>query len=545
MKKRNLMKVFGIALAAVLSLGAVTMAHAEELEITVQNASEPNTIDPNEVNANDAMALVLHMYEGLTRYRQDLGGVELAQAESVDVSEDGLTWTWHLRDDIVWSDGQPVTANDFVYSWQRLVSGSYDNSNFIDMVANAIEIRSGEKDASELGVVAEDDKTLVVTLRNTCTYFDQICAAACMSPVRQDMVEAGGDLWYADPQYNIGNGAFVMTEWVNQDYIEMVKSDTYYDKEKVGPTKLTWLLTDDANTTLANFESGEIMYAGTYPTEELDRLKEAGYLESTLIAGTYYIMCNEETEVESLKEGVAALKDPRVRRALALVIDRNYIVENISKTGEVPADAWIGPGFPGADGVDFHEANENKFWGLDDMEANIAEAQELMAEAGYPNGEGFPAIKYTTNNNPNHIAIAEYLQREWEEKLGVQMTVDVQEWAVFLEMRNKGEYELARGGWTADFLDPSSLFELALSDGGNNDTGYANPEDDELMHLAQTEPDPAKRFEYFHQAEDILKEDLPFLPLYYYTAAYLADSENYEGYFNYLAFPMFRYTHAK
>jgi len=542
MKNGTFKKVLALGLAAAMTIGGSAMtalAVDEGLEITVQNASEPNTIDPNEVNANDCMALVLHMYEGLTRYRQDLAGVELAQAESVDVSEDGLTWTWHLRDDILWSDGQPVTAGDFVYSWQRLVSGSYDNSNFIDMVENAVEIRSGEKDASELGVVAEDDRTLVVSLKNTCTYFDQIVAAACCSPVRQDMVETG-EQWYTDPETNIGNGAFVMTEWVNQDHIEMVASDTYYDKEKVGPEKLTWLLTDDANTTLANFEGGEIMYAGTYPTEEIDRMKDAGYLESTGIAGTYYIMFNEECDVE-------ALKDPRVRLALSLVIDRNYIVEKISKQGEIPADAWIGPGFPDAEGNDFHDANENKWWSIDpaDYEANVEQAKALMEEAGYPNGEGFPTIKYATNDNPNHRAIAEYLQSIWKEELGVEMTVDIQEWAVFLEMRNQGDYELARGGWTADFLDPSSLFDLCLSTGGNNDTGYANEAYDELMYKAQQEPDPAARFGYFHEAEDMLKEDLPFLPLYYYTASYLADSENYEGYFNYLAFPMFRYVHAK
>ena len=544
MRKTTLKKALAFGLAMAMTIGgSALVAHAidDGLEIAVQNGSEPNTIDPNEVNANDCMAMVLHMYEGLTRYRQDLAGVELAQAESVDISDDGLTWTWHLRDDIFWSDGQPVTAGDFVYSWQRLISGSFDNSNFMDMIVNAVEIRSGEKDASELGVVAEDDKTLVVTLKNTCTYFDQIVAAACTSPVRQDMVETG-ETWYTSPETNIGNGAFVMTEWVNQDYIEMVASDTYYDKEKVGPAKITWMLTDDANTTLANFEGGELMYADTYPTEEIDRMKEAGYLESTGIAGTYYIMFNEES-------GIDALMDPKVRLALSLVIDRNYIVEKISKQGEIPADAWIGPGFPEADGTDFHDNNTDKWWTIpateEEYQANIAQAQALMEEAGYPGGENFPTIKYATNDNPNHRAIAEYLQSVWKEYLGIEMTVDVQEWAVFLEMRNKGEYELARGGWTADFLDPSSLFDLCLSTGGNNDTSYANEAYDELMYKAQVEPDAATRFGYFHEAESILKEELPFLPLYYYTAAFLADSENYEGYFNYLAFPMFRYVHAK
>ena len=544
MRKTTLKKALAFGLAMAMTIGgSALVAHAidDGLEIAVQNGSEPNTIDPNEVNANDCMAMVLHMYEGLTRYRQDLAGVELAQAESVDISDDGLTWTWHLRDDIFWSDGQPVTAGDFVYSWQRLISGSFDNSNFMDMIVNAVEIRSGEKDASELGVVAEDDKTLVVTLKNTCTYFDQIVAAACTSPVRQDMVETG-ETWYTSPETNIGNGAFVMTEWVNQDYIEMVASDTYYDKEKVGPAKITWMLTDDANTTLANFEGGELMYADTYPTEEIDRMKEAGYLESTGIAGTYYIMFNEES-------GIDALMDPKVRLALSLVIDRNYIVEKISKQGEIPADAWIGPGFPEADGSDFHDNNADKWWTIpateEEYQANIAQAQALMEEAGYPGGENFPTIKYATNDNPNHRAIAEYLQSVWKEYLGIEMTVDVQEWAVFLEMRNKGEYELARGGWTADFLDPSSLFDLCLSTGGNNDTSYANEAYDELMYKAQVEPDAATRFGYFHEAESILKEELPFLPLYYYTAAFLADSENYEGYFNYLAFPMFRYVHAK
>ena len=541
MKMNSLKKACAMAFSLALmgSMMVPVMADEKEpLEITVVDGSEPSTLDPNEANSNDSMAKILHLYEGLMRYSPSGEEVEYGQAESYDVSEDGLTYTFHLRDGITWSDGQPVTAGDFVYSWQRLVSGGFDNSNFIDMVKNAVEIQNGSVDKSELGVEATDDKTLVVTLKNPCVYFPQIVAAAVTCPVRQDMVESG-DQWYASADTNIGNGPFKLDEWANQDHITMVANENYFEADAVGPTKLTWSLMDDDNTILASFESGDIMYASTYPTEEYERLNDAGYVHSAALAGTYYIEVNSGEGNDN-----PALADPKVRRALALAIDRNYIVDTIKRTGEIAADTFIGDGFEEGDGVQFHE-KANKFWDNDTYEANCEEAKQLLADAGYPNGEGFPTLKYSINNGSGHQAIAEYLQSCWSEVLGIEAQIDSQEWAVVLDMRESGDYQMARAGWTVDFFDPASLFELWNSWSGNNDAFYNSSEYDDLIAKAQNEPDPAARFEYLHQAEDVLGQDLPVIPLYYYSTTYLADSENYDGYFIYLGLPMFKYTTAK
>ncbi len=542
MKNSFLKKAGVMLLASAMVFGTVGISAAadekEPLEIAVVDGTEPGTLDPNAVNSNDAMTKVLHLYEGLMRYGRDGENLEYGQAESYDVSEDGLTYTFHLRDGITWSDGQPVVAGDFVYSWQRLVSGSYDNSNFIDMVVNSQEIQRGEAEPSTLGVEATDDQTLVVTLKNPCTYFPQLTAAAVMSPVRQDMVETG-DQWYADGSTNIGNGAFVLQEWLNQDQIVMVANENYWEADAVGPTKLTWKLMDNDNTIMNEFESGQIMYAGTYPTEEFDRLNDAGYVQSALMAGTYYI------ELNVGEKGVPELQDANVRKALALAIDRTYICDVVKGgTGEVPADTFVGIGFTLPDGSAFYDSCE-KYWDNNDYEGNCEKAKELLAEAGYPDGEGFPTLQYTINNNSGHQAIAEYLQQCWKEVLNIDVTIDSQEFAVLLDMRTSGDYEMARAGWTVDFQDPASLFDLWTSWSGNNDAFYSSEEYDSLITSAAESADATERFDYLRQANALLGEDMPVIPLYYYTESYLLDTENYDGFFVYLAMPMFRYVTAK
>ncbi len=514
-------------------------AEKEEFEIAVQNGPEPATLDPNEVNANDQMAMVLHMYEGLMRYSPSGVEVEPGVAEGYEMSEDGLTYTFHIRDGVTWSDGQPLVAGDFIYAWKRLITGGYDNSDFLKMIVNAEEIRKGEADVSTLGVEAPDDKTIVVSLVNPCAYFPQLLAAAVCSPLRQDAVESG-DQWYADPATNIGNGPFMMEEWVNQDHITMVANPNYWEKEKVGPSKVTFMLMDDANTALASFESGQIMFAATYPSEELARLASSGYVVTKLLPGTYYIMINY-----SEKNDNPALQDPNVRRALALAIDREYIQNTMrADTGVVAADTWVGPGFLEPDGSEFY-SKSTAWYDNSTYEQNCEEAKQLLADAGYPNGEGFPTLKYTINNDAGHQEIAEFVQECWSNVLNINCTIDSQEWGVFLDLRNSRDYQTARGGWTADFYDPASLFELWITEGGNNDTSYTNAEYDELYYAAQAEPDPAKRMDLFHQAEELLREDMAMIPVYYYSEVYLLKTDEYDGVFDYLGFPMFKYTTKK
>lgn len=498
---------------------------AEPFEIAVQVGSEPLSIDPNAEIGNDVITMNCHMFEPL--YKRGAGDVLMpGQAESCDISDDGLTYTFHLRNDIYWSDGQPVTANDFQYSWQRLVTGNYDYSSFLDNVVNAYDIRVNGADVSTLGAVATDDKTFVVTLNAPCAYFLEICAYGVTVPVRQDIIEEYGDSWSLSPDTFISNGAYKLVEWVNQEKLVMEKNEYYYDKASIGPDKITWLFMDDDNASLAAFESGQIMFTNHFPSEETDRLKEAGVWNVQPEIGTYYLL------IESSKDkGVPELQDPLVRRALALAIDRNYIVNNITKGGEIAADSWLPNGFTDANGENY-KANSTLWWDNSTYDANCEEAKSLLAQAGYPDGEGFPMITFTINSSSTHQAIAEYIQSCWKNVLGLNIQIQSEEWGVFLDTRSSGAYEIARAGWTVDFHDPSGLMDLYVSNDGNNDAHWANADYDALIAASKVETDPIARYNLFHQAEDILRENMAMIPIYYYTMTYLMDTTKYNGFFS-------------
>lgn len=497
---------------------------AAPLEIAVQIGSEPLSIDPNAEIGNDVITMNGHMWEPL--YKRGPGDELMpGQAESCDISDDGTVYTFHLRGDIFWSDGEPVTANDFVYSWRRLVTGGYDYSSFLDNLVNAVDIRTNGADVTTLGVEATDDKTLVVTLTAPCAYFLEVCAYGVTVPVRQDIIEANGDAWCLSPETFISNGAYKLVEWVNQEKIVTEKNEYYYDKAAVGPDKITWLFMDDDNASLTAFESGDIMFTDHYPSEEQERLQSAGVWNVQPQIGTYYI------EIESSDaKGVEVLQDVRVRRALALAFDRNYIVEKISKGGEIPADAWLPDAFENANGDNFRD-KATLWWDNSTYEANCEEAKQLMADAGYPNGEGFPVVTYMINSSSSHQAIGEYMQSCWKEVLGIDVRIESQEWGVFLDTRSQGAYEMARAGWTVDFHDPSGLMDLFVSSDGNNDSHWVNEEYDALIAATKVETDASKRYDLIHQAEDILRENMAMIPVYYYTNKYLMDSNLYDGFF--------------
>lgn len=537
-KLLTLLLSLSICLLAFAGAGVLAEEEKEPLEITVQYGSEPLSIDPNAEIGNDVITMNCHMWEPL--YMRGEGNkLQPGQAESVDVSDDGLTYTFHLRDDIKWTDGKPVTAQDFVYSWKRLVTGGYDYSSFLDNVKNAKKIRLEDGDVETLGVKAEDDKTFVVELEAPVPYFLEICAYGVTVPVRQDIIEEHGDQWSLSPETFISNGAYMLEEWVNQEKLVMVKNPNYYAQETLGPDKITWLFMDDDNASLAAFESGTVMFTSHFPSEEIERLKEAGVFQVEPQIGTYYL------EIESSEEkGVPELQDPRVRRALALAFDRNYIVEKISKGGEIPADGWLPYGFVDSEGKNYKEKSK-LWWDNEKYEENCEEARKLMEEAGFPNGEGFPVLKYMINSSSNHQAIAEYIQSCWKEVLGVDSTIEAQEWGVFLDTRAHGDYQIARAGWTVDFHDPVGLMDLFVSHDGNNDSHWANEEYDKLIASTKTESDLDKRYELFHQAEDIMKDEMACIPVYFYTNKYLLDTSKYSGFFTDVDGAHFHYVREK
>lgn len=501
-------------------------------EISMSIASEPQTIDPALNSAVDGAIMINHMFEGLMRWEDS--GSETAgsdgtcndaklgygQAESYDkvVNEDGtVTYTFHLRDGIKWSDGKDVTAQDFVYSWQRLVTPATaaDYSYMIDSVVNANAIMNGEMEPSELGVSAPDDKTFVVTITSDLPYFTEICAFPATFPVRQDVVS--NPEWTYTPETYISNGAYKMTVRETNSQIVMEPNEYYYNVDKLGPQKITFKLMDDNNAQLNGFKTGELDFIQTVPVDEVAGLLASGEMKVVDYLGTYYV-CYQTQK--------APFDDWRVRKAFTLAVDRNYIVTEITQTGQVEAGAYVPAGVydaAGVEGDDFRTVGGDYYDPTaDSYEANCEEARALLAEAGYPNGEGFPVVEYLYNTDDNHKAIAEALQNMWQTELGVTVTLTNQEWGTFLQTRKDGDYSIARNGWIADYNDPMTFLDMWLTGGGNNDAQYSNPDYDAKIQEAKATSDVATRMQLMHEAEDILLEqDWVVNPLYFYTQSYM------------------------
>ena len=531
-------------------------ASTGDFNITVNLASEPQTMDPTLNTTSDGSNMANHLFEGLMKW-EDSGAevngsdgtahsAQLApgQAESYEKTEneDGtVTYTFKLRDGIKWSDGKDVTAGDFEYAWKRLVdpATAADYSYMLDCVVNANEIIAGEKDASELAVKAVDDKTFEVTLVNDLPYFEELCAFPAMMPVRQDVIEEAGDNWTFDVSTYISNGAYKMKEWTHNSQIVVEKNENYYDYEKLGPETITFKLMDNQNAMLSGFNSGELDFIEDVPQAEIANLIASGDMKIVDYIGTYYVCFQTQK---------APFDDPKVRKAFSLAIDRTYIVNQVTQSGQVEAGGFVPAGVydaEGATGDDFRTVGGDYYKPTDaDYEANCEEARALLAEAGYENGEGFPVVEYLYNTSDAHKAVAEALQYMWEEELGVKVTLNNQEWAAFLQTRKDGDYSIARNGWIADYNDPISFLDMWMTGGGNNDAQYENEEYDSLIKEAKTTTDVKERMELLHKAEDkIIGEDNALAPLYFYTQKYML-ADGIEGlYYCPLGYFFFGYTH--
>lgn len=504
-----------------------------DFNITVNLASEPMTMDPALNSSVDGGIMALHLFEGLMKW-EDSG-------EVANGTDGTVTYTFKLRDGIKWSDGKDVTAGDFEYSWKRLVNPetAADYNYMLDGVVNANEIMAGEKDPDELAAKALDDKTFEVTLVNDLNYFEELCAFPAMMPVREDMIEKAGDQWTFDTATYISNGAYKLKEWTHNSQIVVEKNENYYDVENLGPETITFKLMDDQNAMLSGFNSGELDFIEDVPQAEIANLIASGDMKIVDYIGTYYVCFQTQK---------APFDDPRVRKAFSLAIDRTYIVNQVTQSGQVEAGGFVPSGVydaDGAEGDDFRTVGGDYYKPTDaDYEANCDEARQLLADAGYPNGEGFPVVEYLYNTSDAHKAVAEALQFMWEEELGVKVTLNNQEWAAFLQTRKDGDYSIARNGWIADYNDPISFLDMWMTGGGNNDAQYANDDYDALIKQAKTTTDNAERMDLLHQAEDkLIGEDNVLAPLYFYTQKYML-ADGIEGmYYCPLGYFFFGYTH--
>lgn len=564
MKKKILSVILAAALTCSMVVGCgssketakddkAATSGSDGFNVTVNFASEPMTMDPALNSTVDGGVMANHLFEGLMKW-QDTGeeadgsdgtvdNAELTygQAESYDKveNEDGtVTYTFHLRDGIKWSDGKDVTAGDFEYSWKRLVdpATAADYSYMLDSVVNANEIIAGEKDPSELAAKAIDDKTFEVTITTDVPYFEEICAFPATMPVRQDIIEEKGDQWTFDPSTYISNGSYKLTEWTHNSQIVMAKNENYYDYENLGPDTITFKLMDDANAMLSGFKSGELDFIQDAPQAELPSLIASGDMKILNYLGTYYVCFQTQK---------APFDNPKVREAFTLAVDRTYIVDKVTQSGQVEAGGYVPSGISDADGGDFRAEGGDYYKPTDaDYEANCEKARQLLAEAGYPNGEGFPVVEYLYNTSDAHKAVAEALQNMWEQELGVTVTLNNQEWAAFLQTRKNGDYSIARNGWISDYNDPISFLDMWMTGGGNNDAQYANPEYDNIIKQAKATSDATERMKLLHQAEDILVgQDYVVNPLYFYTQKYML-ADGIEGtYYCPLGYFFFGYTH--
>ena len=496
--------------AAGSSTGSVNTAG-----FTVQYGSNPETMDPALNSAIDASNTIITIFEPLLLINENnevIGG----QAESWEASEDGLTWTFTMRDGLKWSDGTDLTAKDFEYSFKRMANpdtAAPYAETCLGMIDGFDAAQAGDTDA--LNVKASDDgKTLTIVLSYPCSYFDKMAAFAAMSPVQQATVEANGDSWCTSAETFVSNGPYMITDWTPSERIVLTKNPNYvggWDSSKIVSDTITLLLLEDSSASFAAYNSGEAVLIKDVPTDEIPSLTKAedgGDFYVDTILGTYYVSLNLQRD---------AFQDAKVRKALSLAIDRDYVANTIMQGTYSTADSIVGPGIVDENGY-FHD-NGNAPYISADYEANLAEAKKLMEEAGYPNGEGYPTIEYSTNDAGYHVPLAEYLQQAWGD-LGITLTINKMEWSSFTPARRAGEYDVARNGWVMDYNDPSNMLDLFCTSNGNNDGKYSNADFDAAIEASKV-ADSAEHFAQLHKAEDILMEDTGCLPIAYYNDYWL------------------------
>lgn len=502
-------------------------------EITAQIGSNPETLDPALNSAIDGANMLITLFEPLLIIDEN-NEVQPGQAEEYEVSDDGLVWTFTMREGLKWSDGSDLTAKDFEYTFKRLcdtelaapygetVVGMIDG--YQDAIGNPDEEgnTTTEPDKEKLNVVAsEDGKTLTITLAYPCSYFDKIAAFATMSPVQQATIEENGDAWSVDPETYVCNGPYMIKEWTPSERIVCEKNPNYsggWDSSRIVTDTLTFLLLEDSSAAYAAYTGGEAQMIKDVPTEEIPSLtsvEDGGDYYVDPILGTYYISMQTQKE---------PFNDVNVRKALNLAIDRDYIANVIMQGTYSPAYNFVGAGVIDADPNEMFydvavDANGGKPYISEDYEANLEEAKKALADAGYPDGEGFPTITYSTNDQGYHVAVAEYLQSCYKE-LGITMNIDKVEWASFTPQRRAGDYDMARNGWVYDYNDASNMIELLYSTNGNNDGKYKSKEFDAVIDKSRC-ADVEEHYAALHEAEKIMMEDYACIPVACYNDFWL------------------------
>ena len=505
-------------------------------DIIVNLSVEPKTIDPSFNAQIYGVIYIQHVFEGLTTRDRNNKVVE-GVAESWDISEDGKTYTFHLRTNALWSDGKPVVADDFVYSWRRevdpIVASEFSYQH--EAVKNARDITAGKMPVESLGVKSIDDYTLEVELEAPTAYFLELTAFPTYAPLRRDIIEKYGDSWTLSPETYIGNGPYVMSERNIDENIIMVRSTNYWNADTIIAPKITFMFMQDGAAAIAGIKDGTLHMAYEPPQQDIPTLTEEGLIQIKPLIATYYYPINVTNRY---------LRDARVRKALSLVIDRNYIVENVTKGGQKPAGGWIPYAVNDVEG-DFRENAGNLYdISKEGYSNNIVMAKQLLVEAGYPNGVGFPVIEFKTDPG-NHVGIFEAVQQMWKEHLNIDSSITQIDNALLGQTLLEKNFMIGRLYWSSDYMDPMSMMSLFVSYNTQNNGGYSNRRYDELIERAASTDNQNIRMSAMHEAEKIFIEDMGAIPIYFYTEPLLVNPKLKGVVYNPLGFHKFSYAYLE
>ena len=486
----------------------------ESADFVIINGPDPESLDPAIITSQADGRIVSALFEGLTRFNAVTAQAEPALAKRWDISGDGTVYTFHLRNGLKWSTGESITSHDVVYSWRRAIdpATASDYAGMLFYVKNAEAINAGKTtDLSQLGVRAIDDKTVRVQLTAPTPFFLELCAFWTLAVVPEKAITLYSNQWCLRQPLPV-SGSHSLEFWHVRDRVRLRKNPLYWDAANTRNNIVDLLPVESPATAINLFEAGQadvIWDKSLLPTELLDALSQRPDFHKFDYLGSYFVRFNTTKK---------PLNDPRVRKAMALAIDKARVVEKYTKGGEQPAEHFVPPG------TDHYTSPRG-------LAHDVGLARGLLAEAGYPGGKGFPTdFEYLFNSSPLNKNIAVELQRMWEETLGIQVKLRQAEHKVYLAAQSALDYHVTRSSWIGDYNDPNTFLDMFMTQNGNNRTGWANADYDQLIRLANATTEPAKRNGLFRQAETILiADELPIFPLFFYVGINIYSPERIGG----------------
>jgi oligopeptide transport system substrate-binding protein len=498
---------------------------ATDSVIRYNMGAEPRYLDPAMATDNVSFSAVMALNEGLVHIGPK--GVEPGIASKWEQKDGGLKYVFTIRDGAKFSNGDPITAEDVVYSWTRAVDPRLGSEYAYQLyyikggeALNNLDTKSPNFDKQwtdalkNFGAKAVDPKTVEVTLEAPAPYFVNLTAFPTLNVIDKKVVEQNPD-WATKPETYVGAGPYKLATWEHKQQLQLVKNENYWDSASVKTAKLDYYMVEDQATTLNMFETGQLDVTDTPAASEAPRLLQEGKLKVMPQYGTYFWTFNTQK---------APFDNPKVRKALAMAIDRNAIVTNVMRAGQKPAFGFVPPGSTDADGK-----TDYRTVGGDLFKEDLTQAKQLLAEAGYPGGKGFPEVTFLYNTSDDHKAIAEAIVEMWKQNLGITtVKMENTEWKVVLDRRQKGDFQLARASWLGDYADPMTFMDMFVTGGGNNDIGWSNKQYDQLIKEAKATADQTVRMAKMHEAEQLFINEMPILPIYYYNGQAL-QSDNVTG----------------